>query len=52
MATYTSKSEVKTALQEARQNLKITRRTGEKDKEAYWMKECKNLQFILDNWSK
>ena len=47
MATWTSKQEVKEALQEARKNLKQYRKDPEL--KAKYLKECQDLQYVLDS---
>jgi hypothetical protein len=52
VATYYSKSQVKEALQDARRALKNARSTyGKESQEAKdALKECNNLQAVLDRW--
>jgi hypothetical protein len=50
MATYSSRKEVKEALQDARKTLKEARKVygKESDEAKEALKECMNLQYILD----
>lgn len=48
MATWTSKSQVKEALQVARRNLKENRK--DPVLKAQYLKECADLQAVLDRW--
>jgi hypothetical protein len=52
MPTYSSKQEVKDALQDARRNLKQARsQYGKNSQEAAdALKECNNIQYVLDRW--
>ena len=52
MPVWSSKSEVKEALQAARRNLKQARSTHgkESDEAKAYLKECNDLQAVLDRW--
>jgi len=50
MAVYTSKKQAQEALRDARQRLKDARKAKDAVAKAAALKDCQDIQFVLDRW--